>query len=219
MGVLAALKKFSPKYTKNLERSFQATNGSFEVEVLAAPSTLASYPEGDLTMLAGMIEQEWLLLGTPVRRIAVALDGTPAPIVAPDPRWMALHKLWLSQKPQRKAEKKPKDQAQGLLLMRGVLWHLAEHPIDTGFVQSLPAELQGFLHTAVDWVLDHPFASDAQAPDTGSEEGIADPFLASTRGLPRFLDDAALDLVQALPKARLDFPTGQYPDLKHHAGQ
>ena len=214
LGVLAALKRFSPRYTKNLERGFQATNGSFEVEVLAAPSTLDSYPNDDLVLLPGLTEQEWLLNGNPVRRVAVALDGTPAPIVAPDPRWMALHKLWLSQKAQRKAEKKPKDQAQGLLLMRALLWNLAEYPIDKEFVGSVPVELQGFLRTSIEWVLAHPYLAETDEPNaTFADNETADPFLASIGGLPRFIDSSVLDLVRSLPLGRLDFPTATYPEI------
>ena len=151
VSILATLQEVDPLYTRNTERSFQAVSGDYEVEVLAAPSTIASFPKGDLVPLAGMSEQEALLMGTPVRHVAVAYDRSAAPIVAPDPRWMALHKLWLSQKPQRNAVKKPKDQAQGLLLLRAVIEAMPNYPIDGEFVDSLSPELKPFLRAGVEW--------------------------------------------------------------------
>ncbi len=82
-------------------------------------------------------------------------DGTPAPLVAPDPRWMALHKLWLSQKPRRAAVERPKDQAQGLLLLRAVIEAMQGYPVADAFLAAVPAELRGFLRMGIDWALAH----------------------------------------------------------------
>ena len=167
ISLLGALREVDPLYTKNTERSFQAVSGKYEVEILAAPSTLASFPKNDLVPIAGMVEQEWLLLGRPVRHVISATDGTPAPIVAPDPRWMALHKLWLSQKPRRQSAKRPKDQAQGLLLLRAVLEAMPNYPIDDEFVAETPPELKGFLRMGVEWAHEHP--SMRQVAGSGDE--------------------------------------------------
>ena len=114
-----------------------------------------------------MVEQEWLLLGRPLRHVIGATDGTPAPLVAPDPRWMALHKLWLSQKPRRAALKRPKDQAQGLLLLRAVIEAMPAYPVDDAFLAAVPAELKGFLRIGIDWALAH--RSPPLAGETGDE--------------------------------------------------
>jgi hypothetical protein len=159
VSLLGTLREIDPLFTKNTERGFQAVSGKYEVEILAAPSALASFPKNDLVPLGGMVEQEWLLLGRPVRHVLAASDGTPAPIVAPDPRWMALHKLWLSQKRGRQAVKRPKDQAQGLLLMRAVLAAMPDYPIDAEFVAQVPEELRGYLKTAVAWAEANPTAA------------------------------------------------------------
>lgn len=167
VSLLGTLREVDPLFTKNTERAFQAVSGKYEVEILAAPSTLASFPKGDLVPIPGMSEQEWLLLGTPVRHVISAVDGTPAPVVAPDPRWMSLHKLWLSQKPQRQATKKPKDQAQGLLLMRAVIERMPAYPLDERFVSTVPTELRGYLRMGVDWALAN---GSADPGDAGGDE-------------------------------------------------
>lgn len=164
ISLLGTLREVDPLYTKNTERGFQAVSGKYEVEILAAPSTLASFPKDDLVPLPGMAEQEWLLMGNPVRHVVSAADGTPAPIVAPDPRWMALHKLWLSQEPQRQSAKKPKDQAQGLLLLRAVIESMPNYPINEGFVAGTPPELMGFLRMGVEWVRENPSKPKGSGP-------------------------------------------------------
>lgn len=67
-----------------------------------------------------MPEQEWLLNGRRVDRVVGVRDGEAARMVAPDPRWFALQKLWLSQKPERNPQKKVKDHKQGIALLDAV---------------------------------------------------------------------------------------------------
>ena len=129
--------------TCNSERSFQARNSKgYEVELLAAPSVCADMPTDELlSPLPDMPEQEWLLKGTLVSQIVCAADKSPAPIVAPDPRWMALHKLWLAQKKTRNNLKKEKDHKQGIALLTCVRDYMPHFPLDKDFIESMPSEL------------------------------------------------------------------------------
>jgi hypothetical protein len=86
-------------------------------------------------------EQEWLLLGRPIDQVVPCRDGTPARIVAPDPRWFALHKLWLAAKPGRHPLKRPKDRKQGLALLDAIAEAMPHYPLDDSFVAGLPPEL------------------------------------------------------------------------------
>lgn len=143
--VMALLKGVDDTFTVNTERPFQARNArAFEVELLVAPSRAATLPRTEsLRPVPTMPEQEWLLLGEPVSEVVLTRDAKAARVVVPDPRWYALQKLWLAQKPTRNPKKQPKDQRQGALL-----WELALegafpfHPIDDEFVQSVPEELK-----------------------------------------------------------------------------
>ena len=55
----------------------------------------------------------------------------------------ALHKLWLAEKPERDAKKRPKDLAQGNLLLDAVSRNMRiAYPLDTDFVLDLPEELR-----------------------------------------------------------------------------
>lgn len=81
--------------------------------------------------------------GTAISVVVATVRGRAAPLVVPDPRWMALHKLWLSDKPERRADKKDKDRRQGIVLLDAVRFFLqASHPLNMDFVLELPEELR-----------------------------------------------------------------------------
>lgn len=128
----------------NPHRRYQAVNkDGYEVELLAAPSTHPLPVTEEFDPMASLIEQEWLLKGNPVSFVIATVRGRACPLYVPDPRWMALHKLWLSQKSGRNLVKKPKDERQGNVLLDAIRYFLVDtFPLDLDFVISLPDELQ-----------------------------------------------------------------------------
>lgn len=87
--------------------------------------------------------QEWLALGTPVQQVLVDFNGWPVLVTAPDPRYFALHKLWLSKLAKRIREgKAPKDAAQGEMLLKAIKDFMPHYRIDDQFIESLPDELR-----------------------------------------------------------------------------
>lgn len=136
------LKAVDPTFTINSERTFQARNAkAFEVEILVAPSRAATMFRTDQPRPVPLPEQEWLLQGRPVDRVVVCRDGSPARIVAPDPRWFALQKLWMSAQAKREPLKRPKDLKQGLALLDAVDATMPQYPLDHGFAASVPDPL------------------------------------------------------------------------------
>jgi len=136
------LKAVDPTFTVNMERGFQArTAKAFEVEVVVAPSRAATLPRLDQPHPIALPEQEWLLCGRPVDHIVITRSGAPARIVAPDPRWFALQKLWLSRQPKRSPLKRPKDRKQGLALLDAVAEAMPQYPLDEAFETALPDPL------------------------------------------------------------------------------
>lgn len=139
------LKAVDPTFAINSERDFQARNAkAYEVELLVAPSRAATLSMRDRPQPIPLPEQEWLLLGRPVDQVVACRDGSPARIVAPDPRWFALHKLWLAEKPQRHPLKRPKDRKQGRALLDVVAEAMPHYPLDHRFVAEIPPELRPF---------------------------------------------------------------------------
>jgi hypothetical protein len=144
--VMDMLKDVDDTFTLNLEKEFQARNAkAYEVEILIAPSLVGQYPPGEPLRPVPLPEQEWLLLGHPVSHVVLDRDLLPARIVAPDPRWMALHKSWLADKPGRNPRKADKDRAQGQLLLRAVRECMVHYPMDEAFVAGVPQELKRYL--------------------------------------------------------------------------
>lgn len=154
--LMQALLKTDRSYKINKSIPYQALNNDlYEVELLVAPSMFKTLPKNEVfSCLPVFQEQEWLLQGTTIRHIVVATDNSLAPIVAPDPRWMALHKMWLAQKPERNPLKKYKDKKQGELLMQAVTKIQNKFPIDTDFILTLPNELLPIFNK---WAEDHKF--------------------------------------------------------------
>lgn len=136
------LKAVDPTFTVNSERDFQARNAkAYEVELLVAPSRASTLGTRDQPRPMALPEQEWLLLGRSVDQVVGCRDGSPARIVAPDPRWFALHKLWMSGQPKRSPLKRPKDRTQGLALLDAVASSMPHYPMGDAFVATIPADL------------------------------------------------------------------------------
>ncbi len=139
------LKSVDPTFTINSERDFQARNASaYEVELLVAPSLADTLASKDRPKPVPLPEQEWLLPGRRVDQVVPCRDGKPARIVAPDPRWFALHKLWLGAQAKRNPLKRRKDIAQGYALLDGIAEAMPHYSLGSDFNADLPAELRPY---------------------------------------------------------------------------
>jgi hypothetical protein len=140
------LKSVDSTFTPNYERPFQARNAAaYEVELLLAPSLKADFPASEPIRPIPLPEQEWLLQGRRLAHVVFDMNNQPVRLVVPDPRWMALHKLWLSEKPERNRNKKPKDGEQGRRLLLAVQESMPHYPLDDAFLREVPDELRRYL--------------------------------------------------------------------------
>lgn len=142
--LFSVLKSIDSSYRISPRKPYQAVSSDgYEVELLAAPSTHPLPKNEAFDPMASLIEQEWLLKGTAVSVVVATIRGRAAPLVVPDPRWMALHKLWLADKLERRADKKDKDRRQGNVLLDAARYFLkTSHPLNIDFVLELPEELR-----------------------------------------------------------------------------
>ncbi|TXI09614.1 MAG: hypothetical protein E6Q76_05350 [Rhizobium sp.] len=142
----ALVKSVDEYFTVNQERPFQLRNREgYEVELLLAPSRAASYPKTESVLPSELPEQEWLLMGRKLSHVVFDTSNKPVRIVAPDPRWMALHKLWLADKPTRNPLKRPKDRKQGQLLAAAVAKNMPGFPVSDEFLSTVPEELRRYV--------------------------------------------------------------------------
>jgi hypothetical protein len=142
--LFGVLKSIDSSYQISPKKPYQAVSSDgYEVELLAAPSTHPLPKNEAFDPMASLVEQEWLLKGTAVSVVVATVRGRVAPLVVPDPRWMALHKLWLADKPERRADKKDKDRRQGNVLLDAVRHFMqASHPLNVDFVFALPEDIR-----------------------------------------------------------------------------
>ena len=109
------------------KKPYQVVNGTgYEVERLADPRTHPLPKNTGFDPIGLLVEQEWLLNGTPLSCLVATVRCRVCPLYVPDPCWMALHKLWLAQKPGPNPNKKPKDERQGNVLQDATRYFLAD---------------------------------------------------------------------------------------------
>jgi hypothetical protein len=142
--LFSVLKSIDSSYKITPRKPYQAVNAEgYEVELLAAPSCHPLPKEQAFAPMQTLIEQEWLLLGRPVSAVVATVRGRACPLTVPDPRFMALHKLWLADKPERNPAKRDKDRRQGDVLMDAVRHFMqASYPINVDFVLDVPEDLR-----------------------------------------------------------------------------
>ena len=144
--LLEAMQRADKSWTVNQERTFQLRNRHGDVlDVLVPPSAAGTLPRQEAVQAIPTVGQEDLLGGKPLDIVVLDAAGLPARVVAPDPRLFALHKILLSQDPERRAAKRSKDARQAEMVWRWVREYLLEYPVDKRFQASLSPRLKGAL--------------------------------------------------------------------------
>ncbi len=107
---------------------------------------------------------QWLLDAPKFEHMVVGEDGYPVRMVVPEPRTFALHKLWVSRRPDRNPIKRPRDEAHARIVS-----HLARTHLGLAFVVRdmswLSSELKALLPD-LKQRRQHKSAAKAQAYDT-----------------------------------------------------
>lgn len=155
-SLFTVLRSIDATYRINPRKPYQAVSADgYEVELLAAPSAHPLPRAEPFDPMGSLVEQEWLLRGSPVSCVVATLRHRACPLYVPDPRWMALHKLWLAAKPGRNPHKKPKDRRQGNVLLDATRYFLRDtHPLDVDFVLDLPEDLREHFNQ---WAMERRF--------------------------------------------------------------
>lgn len=141
-ALLAILKGIDDTYTVNTENTFQVRNSKgLIIDFISDHENAANAPKGRLKPI-GIDGQEWLLSLPPVSAVCVDSQGAPVRLFAPDPRMFALHKYWVSLRPDRNPLKSPKDKKQAIAIVELVARCMPHFRFDNEFVEALPAPLQ-----------------------------------------------------------------------------
>jgi hypothetical protein len=105
----------------------QARSAPHDPQVPLVPAA-----SGDLTFLLNAPKFSQVVIGT---------RGTPATMVVPDPRALALHKLWLSQQEDRNPSRKRRDRLQAMALAELIVRYLPQYYFFSSQLNLFPPEV------------------------------------------------------------------------------
>jgi hypothetical protein len=153
IGLLGLLRKVDPSFEIVATHPFRAVNQErFMVDLVIPPEGMrvdraVRFAEDDL-VAAEVPSLQWLLNSPRVEVTVIATDGRPVLMRSPDPRAFAVHKAWLSSEPSREPVKKSRDLNQARLVLRLLLEHLPQYPVDERCLRYFPKDLvRGALQT------------------------------------------------------------------------
>lgn len=144
-GVLAILRKVDKSFDPHVRGGFRAVNknGFFVDLVRQAPNppwkveARSQIAENDLTP-SWLPNIKWLLASEKFRSIVIGQDGSPAPMVSPDPRAFAVYKRWLSEREDREPDKRGRDLRQAMAVIELVREKFPHLPLDENAQRMFP---------------------------------------------------------------------------------
>jgi hypothetical protein len=95
---------------------------------------------GDL-MAAEIRNLHWLISLPKFSQVVIGNTGYPPPMVTPDPRAFALHKLWISQQIDREPVKKQRDRDQAKAIAQLVVQYLPQYQFAISELRMFPKEV------------------------------------------------------------------------------
>ena len=145
-GLIGLLRQADRSFEPAGARSFRAANrNGFMVDLLKPLPKDLIRDDGRRTIgadddlfAAETRNLAWLLSAKKFHQTAIARDGFPVPMIVPDPRLFALHKLWLAEQPDREPVKKGRDRAQGNAVLALLEERLPQYPLDPAVLKGLP---------------------------------------------------------------------------------
>jgi hypothetical protein len=156
---LAAAKPVPPddllRLLRQADRSFQSLPGNgfqavnkagFLVKCVQPPGmralSRAGRPDGPTPTVPAESGDLIALLSAPkFSQVVIGKQGAPATLVVPDPRALALHKLWLSQQADRDPSRKVRDRVQAMALAELILRYLPQYDFFSSQLNLFPAEV------------------------------------------------------------------------------
>lgn len=140
-GIMGIFRRVDHSFTADY--GFNATNSDGYIVDLICPETddFTTMKAGDDLEATPMEGTQWLLAAPQFEQVILGEDGLPLRIVVPEPRTFALHKMWLSDRDDRTALKRPRDAAQAHVVAQLVRFYLRQ-PFVAKEMPWLPKELR-----------------------------------------------------------------------------
>jgi hypothetical protein len=127
-------------------KDFAAVNKAGLVVRLLRPRRIRSRPRlrrrNDSDMVPAVTGDLTTLVSSPeFSQVVIGQRGNPVTMVVPDPRALALHKLWLSQQPERDPWRQEQDRLQATALAELVLRYLPQYHFFSTELRLFPAKV------------------------------------------------------------------------------
>lgn len=142
-SILSVLRKADRSFER-AHQDFRAVNSEGYLVDLIKPMLQPPWKNdadrpAEHDLQAAMIEGlSWLENAPPFTATVIDASGRPAPIVTVDPRVFAAHKFWLSQRPDRHAAKRRRDEAQARAVAQVTARYFPHLPYEAGELRMLP---------------------------------------------------------------------------------
>jgi hypothetical protein len=156
---LAAAAEVSPeaflRLLRQADRSYKTLPGGglaavnqqgFQVRLLRPPTAHSGHrmivrDAPGVTVPADMGDLAALMAAPKFSQVVIGRRGAPVTMVVPDPRALALHKLWLSQRQDREPLTQTRDRCQAAALAELILRYLPQYYFFSAELQLFPAEV------------------------------------------------------------------------------
>lgn len=145
-GLLGLLCKADKSFEPIAKNAFRAINDEgFMVDFIIPErpmreSNPVRFSSDDLTATE-VPNLQWLTNAPAVSEVAIATNGFPVRIKAPDPRAFLIHKTWLSNQVDRDPLKKPRDLHQAQVVFKAIKNYMPQYEIRQEDLRYLPKEV------------------------------------------------------------------------------
>ena len=147
-GIAGVLRKVDDSFEVVAPGAFRAANDDgFMVDLIQPKHAAVSIPRATVGSADDLHAAEieglaWLQNVPQIERILLDEKAQPFPIIVPDPRAFALHKLWVSERPERDPAKARRDREQARLVGEIVTRYLPGRDFDDPAIAAVPASLR-----------------------------------------------------------------------------
>jgi hypothetical protein len=145
IGIIDILRKADRSFEPFKNQEFRAVNKDGYIVDLVKPEPKPIIKKerqrigGDTDLKAVEIRNlQWLVSSPKFSQIVIGDDGYPAAMFCPDPRSFALHKIWLSEQPDRDPIKKKRDWNQGIAVAYLVSRYLPQYKFTASELRMFP---------------------------------------------------------------------------------
>jgi len=146
-GFMDVLKKVDKSFERSKDLYRAINKDGFMVDLIKAEQKDMRVKDrdqlGDMYDLkaSGIGSLRWLISSPKVHAISIDRQGYPFRISVPDPRCFAIHKLWLSERPDREPAKAKRDYEQAIAVADLILERLPMYPFKKEELKMFPEEI------------------------------------------------------------------------------